>query len=79
MSTIHANITYIYIDTNTFLTHTLTSYRVFGESVDNTHVYTHSTQPLVQIACQGGYATAMVYGQTGSGKVSGLWCMVYGT
>lgn len=44
--------------------------RVFSESVDNGFVYTHSAQPLVRIACQGGYATAMVYGQTGSGKVS---------
>eukprot|EP01031_Cornospumella_fuschlensis_P032897 gene32897-39783_t len=42
--------------------------RVFSESVDNAFVYKHAAQPLVQIACQGGYATAMVYGQTGSGK-----------
>jgi kinesin family protein 2/24 len=41
----------------------------FGESANNQMVYETTTRPLVKIACEGGFSTAMVYGQTGSGKV----------
>jgi kinesin family protein 2/24 len=42
----------------------------FGETSSNQNVYEFTAKPLVQIACEGGFSTAMVYGQTGSGKVS---------
>eukprot|EP00981_Chlorochromonas_danica_P008137 scaffold2028_cov181-Ochromonas_danica.AAC.15 len=41
---------------------------IFSEATTNTIVYQQAAKPLIQIACQGGFATAMVYGQTGSGK-----------
>lgn len=41
---------------------------VFSDQVNNSTVYQQSARPLVEIACKGGFATAMVYGQTGSGK-----------
>lgn len=43
---------------------------VFSETSSNQTVYETSTKPLVEIACDGGFSTALVYGQTGSGKVS---------
>jgi len=42
---------------------------VFNERSTNEAVYQVSTKPLVQIACDGGFSTALMYGQTGSGKV----------
>lgn len=42
---------------------------IFSEYTSNDHVYQTCTRPLVDIACKGGFSTAMVYGQTGSGKV----------
>lgn len=43
---------------------------IFSEYVTNDAVYQTCTRPLVEMACRGGYSTALVYGQTGSGKVS---------
>jgi kinesin family protein 2/24 len=42
---------------------------VFSEKASNQSVYEATTKPLVEIACEGGFSTALVYGQTGSGKV----------
>lgn len=42
---------------------------VFNERSTNQTVYQVSTKPLVEIACEGGFSTALMYGQTGSGKV----------
>jgi hypothetical protein len=43
---------------------------VFSDQIQNRTVYEKTGKPLVEYACKGGFATAMVYGQTGSGKVS---------
>jgi kinesin family protein 2/24 len=39
---------------------------VFSDKASNNAVYTISTKPLVEIACKGGFSTALVYGQTGN-------------
>ena len=50
---------------------------VFNEWETNQSVYEISTKPLVEIACEGGFSTALVYGQTGSGKVRTFYCLLY--
>lgn len=50
--------------------HEFTFDRVFHEKTSNDVVYVQTARPLVSIAVNGGYSTALVYGQTGSGKVT---------
>ncbi len=42
---------------------------VFSDKMSNNVVYDKTARSLVDSACSGGFATALVYGQTGSGKV----------
>lgn len=49
--------------------HEFTFDKVFHEKTSNEVVYEQAARPLVNIAVNGGYSTALVYGQTGSGKV----------
>lgn len=51
--------------------------KVFHEKTSNEVVYQQAARPLVHIAVNGGYSTALVYGQTGSGKVNYLPYFVY--
>lgn len=44
--------------------------RVFDEKTTNEQIYFDTVEPLLHIACKGGYSTCMVYGQTGSGRFS---------
>jgi kinesin family protein 2/24 len=41
---------------------------VFDEAANNEQVYQESARPLLELASQGGIATAFMFGQTGSGK-----------
>ena len=48
--------------------HEFTFDSVFNSRADNDMVYQGTASPLVQVACDGGFATCLMYGQTGSGK-----------
>lgn len=51
---------------------------IFDEKAENTLVYEKTAKPLINIACEGGFSTALVYGQTGSGKVREKMCFFFG-